>query len=362
MSNTLKEFIEHDILFASEVAELLNVTKPHVNNLVSKGLLIPIKQNKAGNLFLRSDIELYRNKHLVKNISQPREIIGGCTNYAVDYIKELVNEDNVESIFVYFNKELAIKDGYYTYQRGLNYYNKNNKDVVIYLEAPDCVIKRNDGEEFFINGINCGYNGTGPNGTIKVLKYLNIDISENIIYTSSSVKLFKNGCEWEYYNISKEDDDLLGLGENFRQHMELEGKICKYNDTLVLLQNGGDKFQRETKPEDFIRKYSYFIPEPVKVTFLSHEEALKTGHVLNTYKGRESYQIIITDVSGRELWLDFFVDDNKPIKKQPELVELLESLGDFKFANAEVGKLTKRMWNWLNSKIVVDDRRGYKRV
>ena len=358
--NDLKTFIERDILFTSEVAELLNVTKQHINNLVSKGQMVPIKQNRAGNLFLRSEVENYRNKNMSKNILYPKKIFGGNTGDAIKYIEEEIPHDSIESIFVYFNKELAIKDGSYTYLSTLNNFYCHN--VVIPLTAPDCVIRLNDGQELFINGVNCGYGGTGPNGTIDILKHLNIDIPENIIFSSSVVKIFKNDEGWEYYNLSKAEDDLMDLGANFRQKMELEGKICKYNDTLVLLQNSGDKFQRETKPEDFIRKYSYFIPEPVKVTFLSRDEAIKTGHVLNTYKGDEYYQIIITDISGRELWLDFYVDDNKSIKKQPELVELLEELGDFEFANAGVGKITKRMWNWLNSKIVVDDRREYKRV
>lgn len=54
--------------------------------------------------------------------------------------------------------------------------------------------------------------------------------------------------------------------------------------------------------------------------------AIKTGHYINSSVGETIYQIVIEDVSGRELWLNNYVDENTPIHRQETIGEILRKL------------------------------------
>lgn len=54
--------------------------------------------------------------------------------------------------------------------------------------------------------------------------------------------------------------------------------------------------------------------------------AIKTGHYINSSVGETIYQIVIEDVSGRELWLNNYVDENTPIHRQDTIGEILRKL------------------------------------
>lgn len=52
----LREFIQHEVLFTSEAADLLNCTRQHIYNLVKQGKLDPVKATSNDRIFLKSDI------------------------------------------------------------------------------------------------------------------------------------------------------------------------------------------------------------------------------------------------------------------------------------------------------------------
>ncbi len=53
----IKKIITDHVLTTSEVLELLNVSRPRLNELVKKERIIPLKQTKNMSLFWRSDVE-----------------------------------------------------------------------------------------------------------------------------------------------------------------------------------------------------------------------------------------------------------------------------------------------------------------
>lgn len=57
----LRKFINEEILFTSEVAELLNCTRQYIYKLVKEGKLEPVKTATKERLFFKSDI-LYFNE------------------------------------------------------------------------------------------------------------------------------------------------------------------------------------------------------------------------------------------------------------------------------------------------------------
>ena len=53
----IKKIVNDYVLTTSEVLELLNVSRPRLNELVKKERIIPLKQTKNMSLFWRSDVE-----------------------------------------------------------------------------------------------------------------------------------------------------------------------------------------------------------------------------------------------------------------------------------------------------------------
>lgn len=53
----IKKIVIDHVLTTSEVLELLNVSRPRLNELVKKERIIPLKQTKNMSLFWRSDVK-----------------------------------------------------------------------------------------------------------------------------------------------------------------------------------------------------------------------------------------------------------------------------------------------------------------
>lgn len=53
----IKQIVIDHVLTTSEVLEILNVSRPRLNELVKKERIIPLKQTKNMSLFWRSEVE-----------------------------------------------------------------------------------------------------------------------------------------------------------------------------------------------------------------------------------------------------------------------------------------------------------------
>ena len=113
----LEEIISAEVLVPAEVAALLGVSKASVSNMIARGTLVPIKTSMGSSLFLRSEIEDYKNKRAHKNVLVPATIIGGGVSACDRYVQENYTSEVVDKaigIFIYFFDEDAIEDRFYS--------------------------------------------------------------------------------------------------------------------------------------------------------------------------------------------------------------------------------------------------------
>lgn len=342
------KYIKENMLFTSEVCKILGVSRQQISNLVKQGKLSPLKENANAAIFLKSDIDAYIAEKMLWNIHYKNEIIGNGNTFHsrkhFDLIEEL--HDEIVEVHLYFHNQDAMFDGYYTLQ------GRYQRNTLLGLEAPTCVMKLADGKEYWYNGFNCGYGGTGPNGSYDALIKLKVPeaLAKRLFYTEK-ISFYKVGETWEMVNRAG------SITES--NYLDLDCNICLYNDILVLVQTKEEKYKKEKKYKDFLEKYSFFIPKPIEITFFSREEALDTGHYISTFRHSTIYQIVIKDASGNELWLDYQFDENLPIKKQQNIEEIMKKIGIEIPKNKE--SLSKRIKEWLNIVPMITDKITYRK-
>lgn len=314
--------VRDEVMTASEVADDLGVTRQQLVNLEKKERLMPVVQKKGVNLYIRCDVEKYR---AIKNKAQiivPQPIIGyGVTKKCYEHIKnELPNKEDIEAIFIYFNYADAIKDGFYT-TSGIA-----KRDVLMKLNVPTFVVKYSNLDEVWYEGLNCGYSGTGPHGSFEILtQFFNVPnkIAEQV-FGARYMKLYREGAEWRC---------ICELREIYKNAMESEidsfksiSHLMLFNNKLVLLQEKNSRFWDEDEAKNFLNSNLTFISYAKKLTIYPRDLAIRTGHYINSSVGETIYQIVIEDVSGRELWLNNYVDEVTPIHRQATIGEILEKL------------------------------------
>lgn len=136
-----------------------------------------------------------------------------------------------------------------------------------------------------------------------------------------------------YYNttmlifvLAKDEEELMQIEEKLFNAASLKSLKLK-----ACFGKQGAKYRKtfgEVKPPnvEVLAKSLYFTPNPVTVEFLTKEEALRTGHYRVGYSETLIYQIIIKDISDRELWLTYPIEDI--LKTNPlSMKEVYEVLG-----------------------------------
>lgn len=342
------KYIKENMLFTSEVCEILGVSRQQVSNLVKQGKLFPLKENANAAVFLKSDIDAYIAEKMSWNIHCRNEIIGNGNTFHSRKHFNLIEElhDEIIEIHFYFHSQDAMFDGYYTMQ------GRYQRDTLLGLEAPTCIMKLADGKEYWYDGFNCGYGGTGPNGSYDALIKLGIpETMANEVFRTRKVSFYKIGDCWEVVDRAESITNS--------KYPDMKCNIGLYNDRLVLVQTKEEKYRKEETYEDFLEKYSFFIPRPIEITFLSKEEALNTGHYVSTFNHSEIYQIVIKDVSGSELWLDYQFDEKLPINKQQNIEEIMKKIGIEIPKNKD--SISNRIKEWLNIVPVITDKITYRK-
>jgi len=138
----LKRKIEENVLVASEVADLLKVSRQNVAHLVKSGQLPVLKQIPNGYLFFKGDVEEYLLNRTIRLEEDRREIHGGTTMRALEYFSDnLADKQNVDSIYIYFDRDDAALDGFYTL------YESYSDNEIIDLRVPTMVIRYDDGDD-----------------------------------------------------------------------------------------------------------------------------------------------------------------------------------------------------------------------
>lgn len=336
-------YIRDNLLFTHEVCDMLGVSKQQVSNLVRQGKIRPIKETPKAAVFLKAEIDEY----LAKKHSLPinkEEIIGQhCTHYSMQHFESIANRHkDVTAVHVYQNETDAILDGYYSYAY------RYQRDALLPLAAPTCVLVFNDGTKVYYDGCNCGYCGTGPRGSEEIL--LSLGVTEEAaakVLSFKKISYYKTNDGWDWVNRE-------GTNE-----LEVE-EIGLYNDSFVLITHRNILNKEEENYGKLLEKYEFFIPRPQEVCILSYDEAVKTGHYSNIPYNRGVYRLIIKDFSGNELWLKAPMDEEHPVIRQINLETALKQIG-FEIPEDKKASLPDKIKVWLGLTPIVADRVVYNK-
>lgn len=335
-NNTLRKSVGELILTTHEAEALLGLTRQTINTLIKNGELPLLKVTTNGNLFLKADIELYRAKRLKINYDNNRIIEGNSNTFDTarlfDEMKDRYHE--IDKVNVYFSSDLAVLDGYVartdTYVNGM-----------MMLMGPTFVVHFENGEERYFNGFNCGYGGTGPNGSVKALMKLGVDVTEaERVYNSNRMLYVKEDGVWKTIDRHEDKGDCA-------TNMNLFSR----NGNFIMVQNSSNITNKDMEAKKFLNQYMFFLPEPVGVEFLSKEEALEKNYYGGSPIRPTCYQIVITDISGRQIWIDYPVN-KMSMKYDATLKEVLEMIG-FEMPEETESAFTPLL-NWVNKTIRIN--------
>ncbi|MCU4818848.1 hypothetical protein [Bacillus thuringiensis] len=316
-----KSLLQKELLTTSQAAELLGISKQRFGVITKKNTLTPIHESSQGKLFLRRDIE-----KIVKGLHKPSKDLDrilvqpyGSSDEALLFFEENKEFlDEITSIYIYQYELDAVLDNFYI---GLDTGFENKQS----LDVPHLVLRDDlSGKELWFKSLNCGYSGQGPRCTIKLLTRLGIDsdYAASLITEHKIVKFFKS-----------EDNNFEGTFEN----AIVDGKESQgiawhtWNNKLIFSQKGNYTFEFDNQNTLLFLKDYYSIIPNIKdiIIFNSKEEALEKGYYTRDYKNNEIiHQLIIRDISNRELWLRIPRTPNDiPLKHHKDVKELLAMCG-----------------------------------
>lgn len=339
----LRLFIENNVLTTAESADILNVHRNTITNLVKEGKIKPVKNSPGGMLFLRDDIEGYKRELIlgIKEIHREDRILfddcfnsHGSTKFFKDNIHLL---DEIQSIKIYFDKMDAINDGYYIPTPD------DRIGEVRGITSPHMVITDITGREMWLNSCLCGYIGTGPRHTEEVLELLNIPRKEiEKIFQYRVVKFIRDlsgKMDFQFYDSKFENV------EGFSPHF--------FRGNLVLIHNKAS-YSWDYNIEAVLKTFGSFISNPSEVIiFPSKKVAMEKGYKYYNFNGllrEEGYRLIIIDSSGRQLWLDPYIEKTKLLYHNEKLRDILSTCG-FVLEDNKLKKIADTILFWLDRNI-----------
>jgi len=349
-----KEYISSNICTTTEASEFLGLTRQMITIYVNQGRLVPLKSTSSGAIFYKPDLvklneERYKERKLI-NEKTERQIYGyGNTGQSLESFDAMVTDkQSVTSVRLYFNETDAIEDGFY--------FAPDMCDATpTPVLGPTCVVKLNNGDELWFGGFNCGYNGTGPHGSMTILQQIGVDEDMAIqLQRAAVIEFFKECDSWDYQILKLRDlnthDDSLLL-HDMMSHYYL------YNGNLVLAFHDYGRFVRawDALPEQLLEVNHRFIPNPVAAEILSKEYAISSGHYMINFGSQTLFQVVLKDISGKEIWLPCRVDENVPVTRQDSIKDILRKCG----INISLKQTIKEvLQHWLN----IHPRIVHKRV
>jgi len=357
-----KDFIKHNVLTSSEVAELIQTTRQRVSAIVKSGEIEPIKQTSQGMLFLRSDIEAYKKKKELGYVSplansfDPIYDRSGDTYKSIEFFKENIAKlAHIESIFIFFDEIDAATGNFYIASNLLKI------GELRHIETPHFIIRDINGQELWLGGCNCGYGGTGPHGSQKILSILrDSNRLGNFNYTNEQIEETLYNRVVNISIDSKRNTEVIAhqskVDESYVKR-DFTARLYLFRHNLVLLQDPRSIWNKNDKyPLGVIEKYRAFIPNPQEIiVYPTRDQARDAGYIgLNRgYSDEEVYRLIIRDSTGRELWLNPLIDSEKPLNQQNNICELLKYCG-FEFDIKDTNNNTaSKLLTWLDTTLRV---------
>ena len=349
-----------NVLTTEETCSILNRSRQQLNNLMKQGKIKPFKSTSNGNLFWRPEVY-----SLLREINRevPRKyhkILGYSTHECLEKFRELkIRPENVVQVYVFFDSRDAAQYNFY------NLLAEEMPNTLTEIEAARLIIVTRDDEEYWFNGFTCGYNGTGCHGTYDLLTELKILPKEKelspIIRTNYALNFYRDPNNvWQYESIERSEAEV---DYEFYKKNHLDGldlSIYRYNGHLVLLQNAqyNTGYGSLIEPTaEILFKSLHFTPNPVSVEFFSREEALQSGHYKVCGSRQCIYQIIIRDISDRELWLNYPFEQ-MPDERSQSMRDLFRKIGFSEIPNETKPKKLAHFLG-LKPKVVTKTKKIY---
>lgn len=350
-NDDIREYMRVNILTTSEAAEFLQVSRQRISAIVKNGEIDPVKYNSQGMLFLRSDIQKYKmNKYVrVMNCAHttfhPIYDASGITAQSIRFFEEKIEElSRIHSVYVYFDEIDAVINNFYI---SSDLYSTGN---LMHVDIPHLVIRDISGQELWLGACNCGYGGEGPHGTKTVLSRLRDSGRLKINYTDEQLEeLIYQRVINIYTNESQPADVIFRESVINDNSYDFKARLYSFNNHLVLLQDNSISWDmRDRYSCAVLDKYRAFIPQPMEIViFPTYQMAFNAGYVGFSFKSNapQAYRLIIRDTSGRELWLNPNINNEKPIYKQDNIREILRACG---YEFDEKNNQSARLKAWIN--------------
>ena len=165
----LKAMAQANVLTTEETCSILNRTRQQLNNLLRKNEIEVFKATSNGNLFWKPEVYELLRKINRDSGRKYHEIHGYSTSKSVEAFKRLeINPDDVEQVYVFLSDRDAIQKNFY------NIRDVEMPDTLTNIEAARFIIILNNEDEYWFDGLTCGYGGEGCGGSETVLSELGI--------------------------------------------------------------------------------------------------------------------------------------------------------------------------------------------
>ncbi|PFN04195.1 hypothetical protein [Bacillus cereus] len=307
--------LQRELLTSAQAAELLEVTQEKFELIIQNKNLEPIHQSDQGNLYLKREIkQLKTPSHPTLFKKNPIFFEqDATTSKAIEAFDDNIHlMDEITHIFVYLHALDAILDGFYIPL-------ENTLSDKQTMDAPHFVIRDRLGNEMWFTGLNCGYRGTGPSGSSKIIQRIGISeqLAERVREHHEIVKYFKK--ENGKFEIHTKQSNIKKVTDY--------GIQCRYwNGKLIFLQEQDSHLRIDYKSAEFIEEYISLVPN---IKDFIKDEARKKGYCNDNFLSNEVvYQVIIRDEFNRELWLCPLTSESlEPLKYQKNVHEILTFCG-----------------------------------
>lgn len=339
--NIYRKFLARNILLTHEVAERLNISRQRMSILRKEGELIPVKSTSNGSVYLLQDLMQYMERKgllpAYENRRQPKFICESSNPMDnVNYFKENIKQmGEVERVSIFFEAMDAAIENYFLVL------DEDRYGELTVLSIPYMIIADVNGEEMWLYGCSCGYPGAGPNASVDILKGLGLaDKLVKNVFKYPLVKYIKNDAgKWE---VHARGTDFASYRQD--KYREARANMYWHQGRLTLIQEDRGE---GSKSIDVLERYWAFIPNPTEyILFADDIQAVDHGFynpIGQSRSGTGAYRLIIRDYTGRQLWLNPQIAEDRNFDKQSELRDILEACG---FAIEEDG-LLQNLARWF---------------
>lgn len=344
----LKYFLSQNLLTTAQATEVLGMSKQLLAHYVKNGTIEPILETTQGYLYLKSDLDRF-NQERIKMLfcdEKDDQNVLFCTRGVTHICENFFFENrcflgDITCVSIFFESFDAIING--------NYRKAATNEMMpgmCSLEVPHMVIRDTAGKEIWLTSCNCGYGGTGPNGSKRILEKIGVPatLSENVYYHDILHFFWDVDSGWQ---VRYEKSHIREYETSIPQYKvnNFYADIVLHDDNLILMEKSHHYHFFDRDPKIFLEKYSQFVPNPIRIMLLTIEQAKQLGYVdYRKFGDAQAYNLIVKDSSGRELWLTIDVDDNRPFTKQYTLLDLLTRCG---FELSTTDTLPDRIKKWL---------------